>query len=57
MASASGGASPPKEPPLNCPSCGYANAMVARFCGGCGKALFGKALPEAERNHRHADPA
>jgi class 3 adenylate cyclase/tetratricopeptide (TPR) repeat protein len=50
MASASGGASPPKEPPVNCPSCGYANAMVARFCGGCGKAL-GKALPEAERRH------
>jgi len=24
---------------VNCPSCGFANAAAARFCGGCGKPL------------------
>ena len=36
--------------PVSCQSCGFANARIARFCGGCGKALA-SALPEAERRH------
>ena len=38
---------------MNCPSCGFANAPIARFCGGCGIRLeaTADAAPEAERRH------
>ena len=51
MARAPGRESPAREPPVNCPSCGFANVAAARFCGGCGKALAANdgAAPEAER--------
>ncbi|HXW85467.1 MAG TPA: AAA family ATPase, partial [Candidatus Binataceae bacterium] len=41
------------EPPVNCASCGFANAPIARFCGGCGTRLeaTADAAPEAERRH------
>ena len=52
MAGASGH-SPARETPVNCPSCGFANVRVARFCGGCGKELkaITSAIPDAERRH------
>ena len=47
------GHSPAREHPVNCPSCGFANVRVARFCGGCGKELkaITSAMPDAERRH------
>jgi len=38
---------------VNCTSCQFENAAIARFCGGCGKALDATAgaAPEAERRH------
>ena len=35
---------------MNCPSCGFANAPAARFCGGCGNRLEATA-DAAERRH------
>jgi len=45
------GHSSAKETPVNCPSCGFANLRVARFCSGCGKQLraITSAMPDAER--------
>ena len=45
------GHSSAKETPVNCPSCGFANLRVARFCSGCGKQLraIASAMPDAER--------
>jgi class 3 adenylate cyclase/tetratricopeptide (TPR) repeat protein len=56
MASASGGESLVREHPINCPWCGFANSLAARFCGGCGNALETLDAPalaslEAERRH------
>ena len=47
------GHSSAKGTPVNCPSCGFANVRVARFCGGCGKQLTAitSAMPDAERRH------
>ena len=47
------GHSPARETPVNCPSCGFANVRVARFCGGCGKELKAvtSAMPDAERRY------
>ncbi|HUN98261.1 MAG TPA: adenylate/guanylate cyclase domain-containing protein, partial [Bradyrhizobium sp.] len=39
-----------KETPVNCPSCGFANIRLARFCGGCGKEL--KAITSASDAER-----
>jgi class 3 adenylate cyclase/tetratricopeptide (TPR) repeat protein len=45
------GHSSARETPVNCPSCGFANVRVARFCSGCGKELkaITSAMHDAER--------
>ena len=39
------------EPPVNCPSCGFASARLARFCSSCGKEL--KAITSAPSDAEH----